>query len=357
MQRICFFLALVVSVAVTGCSSSSDESDPPSLSLTSQESGTSERLIGLSPVNDLVVWASGTGGTYVRTTDGGTTWTLGAVPGADSLQFRDVHAVSADTAYLLSIGPGDQSRIYKTTDGGTSWTRSFTNPEPDGFFDCMDFWDEEHGIAFSDAVDGVFYLVKTADGGETWERISPEGLPPAGDGEASFAASGTCLITVGTHTAYVGTGAVDTARVIKTSDRGRTWTAHNTPVEAGTPAAGIASLTFRNMDHGAALGGIMTVENAPDRTVANLALTDDGGRTWSLPRSAPFSGVFGGSYVPGAASPTLVVVGPEGVAFTRDEGQTWHRASEQSHWSVAFAGPHVGWAVGPDGRITRLTIE
>ncbi|HEY9227146.1 MAG TPA: hypothetical protein VIP11_10895, partial [Gemmatimonadaceae bacterium] len=85
---------------------------------TDQKSGTTALLIAVSPVNDRVAWVSGSLGTWLRTTDGGTTWQTGRVPGADSLQFRDVHAVDANTAYLLSIGDGNQSRIYKTTDAG-----------------------------------------------------------------------------------------------------------------------------------------------------------------------------------------------------------------------------------------------
>ena len=115
-----------------------------------------------SPTTDLdltmTVQESGAGDTFVRTTDGGATWTTGAVPGADSLQFRDVHAVSSDTACLLSVGRGEQSRICKTTDGGNRRTRPFTSPEPEAFFDCLDSWDAEHGIAFSDALDGTFHF-------------------------------------------------------------------------------------------------------------------------------------------------------------------------------------------------------
>lgn len=234
--------ALTVLLFVVGCTSSPDA---PSLTMTAQESGTSERLIGLHPVNERVVWAGGTGGTFARTTDGGSTWTTGTVPGADSLQFRDVHAVSADTAYLLSIGRGDQSRIYKTRDGGQTWTRQFTSPEPEAFFDCMDFWDAEHGIAFSDAIDGEFYLVTTRDGGDTWTLASP----------------------------------------------------------------------------------------------------------------APLPGLFGGTYVPGRDSSPLVVVGPAGLAYSRDDGQNWTTVTDQSHWNVAFARPRSGWAVGPDGRITKLAFD
>lgn len=354
----CVLAVVLLSAGLTlGCASPPDHGPSLSLTTTAQESGTNERLIGLSPVNERVVWASGTGGTYVRTTDGGATWTTGTVPGADSLQFRDVHAVSADTAYLLSIGRGAQSRIYKTTDGGTSWARSFTSPEPEAFFDCMDFWNAEHGIAFSDAIDGNFYLVTTRDGGDTWRRVPPDVLPRAAEGEASFAASGTCLITVGDSTAYVGTGAVDTARVLRTTDRGRSWTAHPTPIAAGKSVAGIASLTFRDAQHGTALGGVMAVDDLPDSTVANVALTRDGGDSWSFAPSAPLPGVFGGTYVPGLNPAPLVVVGPAGLAYSRDDGQRWTRVTDESHWSVAFAGPRAGWAVGPKGRITKLAFE
>lgn len=354
MRYVLTGLVLTVLLFVVGCTSSPD---PSSLTMTAQESGTSERLIGLHPVNERVVWASGTAGTFARTTDGGSTWTTDTVPGADSLQFRDVHAVSADTAFLLSIGRGDQSRIYKTRDGGETWNRQFTSPEPETFFDCMDFWDAEHGIAFSDAIDDEFYLVTTHDGGDTWRRVPPEALPPATQGEASFAASGTCLVTHGDSTAFFGTGAVDTARVLRTTDRGRTWSAHPTPIAAGNPVAGIASLTFRSPQRGAALGGVMAVEDLPDSTVANVATTRDGGDTWTLASPAPLPGIFGGTYVPGRDPSPLVVVGPAGIGYSRDDGQNWTTVTDKSHWNVAFGGSRAGWAVGPDGRITKLAFE
>ena len=86
-----------------------------------QTVSTTADLRGLCAVSATVAWVSGTNGTYARTTDAGRTWIAGTVPGAGKLDFRDVEAFGAATAYLLGAGPGEESRIYKTTDGGKTW--------------------------------------------------------------------------------------------------------------------------------------------------------------------------------------------------------------------------------------------
>src|SRR5687768_1591232 len=97
---------VVLLVALAGCAAAVGNSQEYRLGRIEQTSGTNALLIAVSPVNDNVVWASGARGTWLRTNDGGANWVRGTVPGADSLQFRDVHAVNANTAYLLSIGNG-----------------------------------------------------------------------------------------------------------------------------------------------------------------------------------------------------------------------------------------------------------
>ena len=67
--------------------------------LTPQRSGATNRLQAISPVSPQVAWASGTGGTYAVTIDGGATWRTGVVPGADTLEFRDVEGINAREAY------------------------------------------------------------------------------------------------------------------------------------------------------------------------------------------------------------------------------------------------------------------
>jgi hypothetical protein len=97
-----FLLIIIIACASLALAQENREVHQPTL--IPQKSGTTQLLISVSPVNSRVVWAAGTGGTYVVTTDGGANWKAAVVPGAENLQFRDVQGVSDKVAYLLSIG-------------------------------------------------------------------------------------------------------------------------------------------------------------------------------------------------------------------------------------------------------------
>jgi photosystem II stability/assembly factor-like uncharacterized protein len=264
-----------------------------------------------------------------------------------------VHAVSADTAYLMSAGNGELSRIYRTTDAGRSWTLQHLEGDPDAFFDCMSFWDSNNGFVFSDAVRGSHVILRTTNGGTTWVRVPADRMPAALPGEGSFAASGTCSATAGRGHGWIGTGNGPRARVLRTTDGGETWSASDLPVVGGT-SAGLASTIFRDTLHGVALGGEI------DKAAARgdyVAITADGGRTWSLGGRPTFAGaVYGAAYVPGVSAPVLVAVGPGGADVSRDEGRSWTRLDTAAYWSVAFASPRDGWAVGPRGRIVKIRL-
>ncbi|HEV3118252.1 MAG TPA: glycosyl hydrolase, partial [Gemmataceae bacterium] len=210
---------------------------------------------GLCAVNAKVAWVSGTKGTYGRTIDAGKTWSVGKVPGAAKLDFRDVEAFGETTAYLLSAGPGAASRIYKTADGGITWILQFTNRDAEAFFDAMAFWDDRNGVALSDPVKRQFHLIVTDDGGTNWKRLSGMNLPPALPNEGAFAASGTCLVTHGKTDVWFCTGGATTARVFHSHDRGQDWTISETPILAGTSSAGIFSIAFRDRNRGMIVGG------------------------------------------------------------------------------------------------------
>ena len=281
MRRHCFFAFLAATLFAQ---------DPAP-----QKSNTSENLRGVSVVSSKVAWASGTHGTYLRTTDGGNSWHPAQVPGAEALDFRDVEAFDGTLAYLLAAGPGEQSRIYKTTDAGKTWTLQFTNQNPKGFFDCMAFWDRDHGIAVGDPVPAQqqagkdaalqldFELITTEDGGKTWKPIPIDSLPPAVEGEGAFAASGTCIAVEGKSNVWFATGG-KVARVFHSADRGHTWSVADTPIIHGPDSAGAFSIAFRDPKNGVIAGGDY---KHPEQDGSNLAVTSDGGRTWKLSMLTP----------------------------------------------------------------------
>lgn len=311
-----------------------------------QSSGTTARLRGVSAVSATVAWASGNNGVYLKTTDGGANWVGATVPGAEALDFRDVDAFDAGTAYLLSIGEGDRSRIYKTNDGGKRWQLQFTNRNPKAFFDAMAFWDASRGVAVSDSVDGRFVIIKTADGGANWKEIPPEKLPPALANEGAFAASGTCVVTQGRNNVWIGTTA---ARVLRSTDGGETWQVATTPIPSGRPSAGIFSIAFKDARNGVIVGGDYKQEGeARD----NIAITSDGGRTWKLVKG-PLPGGFrsGVAYAPGASM--LVTVGPLGSDYSLDGGASWAPIGGAGYHAISFAQSGAGWAVGEGGRIAK----
>jgi photosystem II stability/assembly factor-like uncharacterized protein len=314
---------------------------------TEQSSGTTQHLRGVFAVSDSVVWASGAGGTFLVTVDGGRTWRASVVPGGEWLDFRDVHAFDERTAYLLAAGNGSASRIYKTTDGGDSWTLLYTNPEPAGFFDAMEFWDAEHGVVMGDPVDGVFWVMLTDDGGASWRRVGETSLPRALQGEAAFAASGTCLAIRG-DTIWFGTGGAALARVFRSTDRGATWRVYDTPIAAGRSSAGIFSLLFRDARTGVAVGGDFL---EPRRGGLNAAITWDGGISW---RALPSLRGYRSAVTPVPDADVLVAVGLTG-SDIRPEGGVWSLLDELSWNAVAFASPTAGWVVGNGGRIARFS--
>src|SRR5258705_1146404 len=203
---------------------------PPQWTL--QTSGVTARLRGVSAVSDQVAWASGSGSTVLRTADGGATWQKLTVT-ADALDFRDIDAIDARTAYVLSIGNGPASRIYKTNDAGAMWTLQFKNEDPKAFFDAMSFWDATHGVVIGDSIDGKFCVLTTENGGQTWVRVPAKALPPSLPNEGAFAASGTNIAVSGKSYAWIGLGAATKARVLYTRDRGHTWQVAETPLAAG----------------------------------------------------------------------------------------------------------------------------
>ena len=319
-----------------------------------QKSNTDASLGGLGIVNANVVWACGTGGTFVRTTDGGETWQAGAVRGAEKLDFRDVYGTDAETAYLMSIGKGNESRIYKTTDGGKNWLLEFTEQNPKAFLDSMAFWDATHGIVVGDPLEGKPELLTTSDGGAHWTPLQSNAIPTAKDGEGS-PASGTSIATYAEkkggkknwHAWFVTENA---SRVFHTADSGKTWTASETPLVTGLNQ-GVFSIAVVDADRLAIVGGDY---DHPQMDKPNSAYTDDGGKTWRESNHRPTGYRWGVTIVPDTPGPTAFAVGPTGIDYSTDGGKNWEQMNEEPTNTIAFADAHHGWAVGRKGLILKF---
>lgn len=360
-----------------------------------QVSNTTADLRGVSVVSGRVAWASGTYGTYLRTTDAGAHWVAASVPGAETLDFRAVVAFSADEAFLMSAGAGEQSRIYHTADAGQHWSLQFTNSNPKGFFDSMAFWDSTHGIVLGDPIADEAGTLKfellITDDGQTWRRIPSANLPAAIAGEGAFAASNSCIAVLppeGAHESgaaprhdpfknpktsssairvkmaaardsniWFATGG-SAARVFHSADRGQTWQVMQTPIAHGPDSAGIFSIAFRDSLHGVIAGGDY---KHPDQDGPNLAFTHDGGKTWTVSTIHPqtyFSAVAYDARASRDYEDAVFAVNPSFIFDLRVPGNpTRISAGKKAEMKFNAVGAFAGGGalfVGPKGTVVSV---
>ena len=360
-------------------------------------------LRGVSAISDTIVWISGSKGVIARTLNGGRSWErLPAPQGAENYDFRDIEAYSADVAFLMSAGPGNQSRIWKTTDGGKTWHQQYANPAQEFFLDSLACWRDtqqqsgnQQCVALSDPVPDPHdnntpkFLVLMTDDGEHWRELPRDHMPPAliekhaattpqrdqqpaatqqqgtqqqqsADQdlrEGAFAASGTAITVLGSNI-WFGTGGPH-ARVFHSADRGQTWSVADTPLMHGEASQGIFSIAFRDAKHGVIVGGDY---RQPTKTGANLAFTSDGGKSWTLARPArPNSHGGAGSnindlpYCSAVAYSTtpdrIDAAGLEGLYHIIGEGRSAevYRTGEKRSFNAMSS----NWLVGPSGSVLQ----
>ncbi|MFJ3924735.1 WD40/YVTN/BNR-like repeat-containing protein [Streptomyces sp. NPDC090022] len=317
--------------------------------------GAEARFRGLAAVSRSTAWVSGSKGTVLRTVDGGRSWSDVSPPAAvtDGLELRDIEAFDARRAVALSIGEGEDSRIFRTEDGGATWSETFRNGDARAFYDCLTFFDPRHGLAVSDPVDGRFRMLATEDGGRSWRVLPAEGMPAALPGEAGFAASGQCLVSAGPRDVWLATGGGAAGRVLHSSDRGLTWRVADSTVPGGDPAKGVFGLAFREggaRAAGLAVGGDYRTGEASPRAAA---VSSDAGATWRAAATPPAAYRSGVTWLPYLRSVALAV-GPTGTDVTLDAGRTWRPLDAGSFDTVACGRDGACWAAGEKGRVGRL---
>jgi photosystem II stability/assembly factor-like uncharacterized protein len=291
-----------------------------------------------------VVWASGSNGVILRSVDAGQSWQRLHVASGDALDFRGVVAFNSTTAYVMSSGEGENSRIYKTTDGGETWKLQYTDKRKEFFLDTIACLSALHCLALGDPIDGKFLLLMTTDG-EHWNPLSNDKMPAALPAEGAFAASNTCLSLSGDEI-FFGTGG-PVARVFHSPDSGRTWTVAETPIAHGNASSGIFSIASTNGKHVVVVGGDYKDQK---RASAVAAYSEDGGKTWQLSKQQP-----GGYRSAVACDDELlcVSIGPNGedVSMNNVPGAGWKPTDALNLNTVTILDFKHGWAVGPKGTI------
>ncbi len=339
-----------VTLAIACLCSFCSQPEKPSLTFSVLDSNTNRLMQAISIVDENTAWISGHQATFIRTLDGGMSWKAFAYDKIDSLQFRDIHAFDEQNAVLMSAGPGFMSRIF-LVNIDTGFTETYVMPHEEGFLNTIEFWDDQNGLAFGDSFGGQLFVLKTTDGGKSWNRIDPSLLPPAGEGEGGFAASGTCASLQPDGKAWIGTGAGGNARVLYTADFGQSWEEFASPIVKG-PAAGIASIRMMTEQKGLTAGGDLSIT---DKYTDNIALTNDGGKTWTLTNHPQTTGAFYGSdLIQWDNEEIMILSGPKGIDYSLDLGETFTTLDTLNYWAVDLHPSGFGFASGTDGKVIKI---
>jgi photosystem II stability/assembly factor-like uncharacterized protein len=310
---------------------------------------TTASLRGLSALDQNVCWASGSGGTVLRTVDGGATWEAVGPADASGLDFRAVHAFDRDNAWVVDAG--QPARIYHTMDGGGHWQVAYADDKPAAFFDGIAFWDRNAGILFGDPVDGTFCVLRTQDG-EHWSSVAAS-VPAPGPGEAGFAASGTNLCTFGRQHVWIVTGGT-ASRVLASTDRGQTWSQRPLPLQQGSASQGAFSVAFLDLQRGVVVGGDYT---HPEDSNGTAAYTTDGGITWVAAPQGALGYRSCVAWLLGRSRPVCIAVGDRGSSVSTDGGRTWRALSPDGFHTVCTTYDGTVWAAGSGGRTARLQLQ
>ncbi|MDY2587739.1 WD40/YVTN/BNR-like repeat-containing protein [Winogradskyella aquimaris] len=257
--------------------------------------------------------------------------------------FRSI-AFQGDKTFTLSIS--SPAKLFY--DGRLVYYET----HPKAFYDSMDFWNDQEGIAIGDPTDSCMSIIITRDGGERWTKLSCDDLPKAKEGEAAFAASDTNIAIVGVHT-WVATGG-KASRILYSPDKGKTWEVFETPILQGKVTTGMYSLDFYDENNGFAIGGDYT---KPNDTLNNKIRTADGGRSWEVVANGKGPGYRSCvQYVPNSNAKELVVVGFKGIDYSNDSGDTWKHLSDEGFYTIRFLNDSVAYAAG-QGRISQLIFK
>ncbi len=286
-------------------------------------------LVGVFFTSSDKGWIAGDDGYLASTTDGGQTWTkypLNTTENINEIYFRN-----DDNGYLVA-----GRKMFITRDAGRTWqdiriyrASEFGAGTPE--FLSIRFSDKKHGYVVGsvlrrtggDEVVVDSLLMRTEDGGDTWQRIT--------------VTTKTELFHLdfrgNSHGWIVGDGGV----VLASTDEGKSWTKQ----VSGTSLP-LYNVDFRDDSEGYIVGKSGTILR-----------TSNGGTTWEK-AATNFRETL--MRVDFADDKNGWIVGYGGdILRSNDKGKTWIRQESNTRERLygLFMDKKFGWAVGANGVILR----
>ncbi|XMO86862.1 oxidoreductase [Algibacter sp. AS12] len=270
------------------------------------------------------------------------------IPMAHDSVNNNFRAFAATNYNGFALSIASPARLYKIKNDEKVLV--YQENHPKAFYDSMEFWNDQEGIAIGDSTDDCLSVIITRDGGNTWKKLSCNDLPKGTENEGAFAASDTNIAIIGNNT-WVATTA---SRVYYSPDKGETWRVYNTPIVKAKETEGIYSIDFYDELNGFAIGGDYT---KPDNNAANKIRTNDGGKTWQLVAQNQNPGYRSCvQYIPNGNGKELVAVGFKGVDYSNDSGDSWKHLSDEGFYTIRILNDSVAYAAGA-GRISKLVFK
>jgi photosystem II stability/assembly factor-like uncharacterized protein len=336
-------IALSFMTALFSCSNSDEQRSEKPKGWEIFETPVQSSLRGLSALTTEIAWASGSNGTWLRTTDGGQTWDHGVIAGLDTVDFRSIHAFDAETAIVVSAG--QPAVVYKTIDGGKNWILKHRQNNQ-AFLDGISFSTKDRGYIVGDPVNNQWTILQTANRGDSWYTL--DSIPAAAEGEVAFAASATSLLADG-MAIYIGSGG-KVSNLHLSNDQGGTWKSFRSPLKQGEPSQGIFSVATVGKGAVICVGGDYLQEKAIEGNSAIFLTTS---QEWIAVETPPRGFRSGVIYFP--QNKWVLAVGPGGSDYSVDEGRNWMAISDEGFHTIKMGHADGSvWACGANGRIAKL---
>lgn len=294
---------------------------------------------GLASLGDSAVWLSSNSG-EVWFFKLGFGWENRSPQGYDSIQWRDIEAFNDSSALILSAG--SPALVLRTEDYGLSWQETFRDNHPAIFYDAMDFWDSQRGVAFADAQNEYLGFMQTQDGGRNWKISDTLSALKVATQQGGFAASGTCIHSIGDSEWALVLGG-PAALFIR---NGPSLLKRALPLDHGAPSKGAFSLDFKSSDSIIAVGGDYRADSLCQQTIA---ISYNGGQNWISPNFPSHLTQRYWSCVQWQKN-QIILCSRFGTALSSDNGKSW-QLFDRGFYAVQGI-----WFSGPQGRLGRLEL-